>query len=55
MDTARTLIIEHGNISRTVTLRRPHDLHELSDLLVRSVGKRPAMLTMSGNVARATY
>jgi hypothetical protein len=62
MDTAKEITIEylddygHNGMKRvSVKLSRPYDIFEISDLLVRKVGKRPGMLSISGNTAIASY
>lgn len=54
METAKKLIIERGGREVTVNLSRPFSIGELYDLLGRK-GVRPAILTVAGNVARASY
>ena len=51
---AMKLIIEYKTREITVKLSRPYSAAELYQLLVGR-GCRPAMLTLSGDVARASY
>ena len=52
--TATQLIIEYKTREIIVKLSRPWGAAELYQLLVGR-GARPTMLTLSGNVARASY
>jgi hypothetical protein len=58
--TTQSLRIEYTNEQKnhravTVKLSRPHDIHEIRNMLIVKCGHAPPMLTLSHGLAVATY